>query len=339
MLENLIDEIHSLFRKTITTRAYETHCSSKKDYEAISGFNSWLKKLKMMARVEVFLWRLSRGVIPTNEFLKFKKIYNDDQCVRGCGEVENLSHITTMCNHLREVLKKIHEWGIFVSVFNSMEDCLSELKRLSMTAPNVVIPYCNAVYWNWKNKNEVAHGKDANMVSATAANVLSTAYLSFNPLIASWGANLPREFQTIWHPPSQGWIKINVDAALLSSYNAGIGGYFRDDKGRLLIAFGENRIHWDIANLELAAVISIRKFLHPWMVEFKGLIIEGDNINVIKFIQDSLNKAKWQSYNRIEENLLFLADFNKGIFNHIHRNGNRVADMCATMALDYKFFF
>ncbi|XP_020679439.1 uncharacterized protein LOC110097414 [Dendrobium catenatum] len=185
MLEDFMEEIHSLYGKTIIARAYETHYRSKQDFEAVSGFNSWLKKLKMMARVEVFWWRLSRGVIPTNEFLKFRKIYNDDQCVRGCGEVENMSHITSMCNHLREVLKKIHEWGIFVPVFNSMEDCLSELKCPSMTAPNVVILYFNDVYWNWKNRNEVAHGKEANTISATAANVLSTAYLSSNPLIAS----------------------------------------------------------------------------------------------------------------------------------------------------------
>ncbi|KAI0529244.1 hypothetical protein KFK09_001791 [Dendrobium nobile] len=327
ILEDFMEEIHSLSGKTITARAYEAHCSSKQDYEAVS------------ARVEVFWWRVSRGVIPTNEFLKFRRIYNDDRCIRGCGEVENLLHITTGCRHLQEELKKIQEWGIFVPVFNSMEDYLCELKRLSMTAPNVVILYYNVVYWNWKNRNEVAHGKQANTVTATVENVLSTAYLSSHPLIASWGANLPREFQTFWHPPPQEWIKINVDAALLSSYNTGIGGCFRDDKGRLLIAFGENRTHWDIANLELAAVSSIRKYLQPWMVECKKLIIEGYNINVIKFIQDSLNKAKWQSYNRIDDSLLFLADFNKLIFNIIHRNGNKVADMCATMALDNNFCF
>ncbi|KAI0488528.1 hypothetical protein KFK09_028363 [Dendrobium nobile] len=185
----------------------------------------------------------------------------------------------------------------------------------------------------------LAHGKTTNTILATATNVMSTAILTSNPLIASWGANHPREFQTIWHHPPLGWIKINVDAALQPSYNAGIGGCFRDDKGILLVGFGENRTHWDIANLKLEAVMLVRKYLEPWMIECKGLIIEGDNINVIKFIQNSLNKAKWQSYNRIEENLLFLADFNKVIFNQIHRNCNRVADMCATFALDNNFCF
>ncbi|PKU86364.1 hypothetical protein MA16_Dca019909 [Dendrobium catenatum] len=213
------------------------------------------------------------------------------------------------------------------------------MRRLSTVSPNIVRLYCNSVYLNWKSMNEVAHGKTTNSISVTAACVMSTAFLISNPLIASWGANIPREFLNAWHPPPPGWIKINVDASFLMSYNAGIGGCFRDDKGRLLIAFGEKRMHWDIANLELDVVMAIRRFIQPWMMEFKGLIIEGDNLNVIKFIQNSLNKAKWQSYNRIEENILFLADFNKVIFNHINRNCNRVADMCTTLALDNNFCF
>ncbi|PKU71907.1 hypothetical protein MA16_Dca013788 [Dendrobium catenatum] len=220
-----------------------------------------------------------------------------------------------------------------------MEGFLNELKRLSITVPNVVRLYCSSVYLNWRNRNEVAHGKNAKPVSVFVAKIIFTAFLISNPLIASWGANLPGEFQNIWHPPPPGWIKINVDAALLTSYFAGIGGCFRDDKGRLLIAFGEKRMHWDIATLELDAVMTIRKFIQPWMLECKGLILEGDNLNVIKFIQNSLNKAKWQSYNRVEENLLFLADFNKVLFIHVHRNCNRVANMCATLALENNFFF
>ncbi|XP_020674424.1 uncharacterized protein LOC110093780 [Dendrobium catenatum] len=303
----------SLSGKSITARAYEAQYSGKQ-CEEVSGFASWLKQLKLTARAELFRWRLSRGEIQPNEILKYRKINNDDQCVRGCGDIGNLSHIIVNCKYLQEVLKKIQEWGFFVPIFNSLDECLSEFKSLSRIAPNIVTLYCNAVFIYWKNRNDIAHGKTVNTVSATATNVISTDFLSSCPLLASWGANLPWEFQSFWHPPPQGWIKINVDAALLLSYNVGIGGCFRDDKGRILVAFGENRTHWDIANLELEAVMAVKKYLQPWMMDYKGLIIEGDNINVIKFIQNSMNKAKWQSYNRIEENLLFLTDFNKHSF-------------------------
>ncbi|XP_028550816.1 uncharacterized protein LOC110111227 [Dendrobium catenatum] len=270
--KDFLEKIYSLSGKSITARAFEAHCNSQL-CEKDSGFTAWLKKLKLTARVELFWWRMSRGAIPTNEFLKYRKHSDDDHCPRGCGGSENVSHIAVKCKHLQEVLRKIQDWGLFVPIFESLEDCLRDLKGLSVSAPNIVIKYCNVIYWNWKNRNEVAHGKETITVLVTTTNVISTAFLSVNPLIASWGANLPREFQIVWHPPPLGWIKINVDAVLLPSYVAGIGGCFRDDKGRLLVAFGENKVHWDIDDLELEAVMSVRKYLQPWMIECKGLIM------------------------------------------------------------------
>ncbi|KAI0499512.1 hypothetical protein KFK09_017716 [Dendrobium nobile] len=164
---------------------------------------------------------------------------------------------------------------------------------------------------SWICSNAVKHGKSASSVPVSATNVLYVAINNANPVIDSWGANLPREFQNSWHPPPQDWIKINVDASLMSSYMAGIGACFRDHKGRLLIAFGEKRTHWDIAHLEMEAIMILRRFIQPWMLEYKGVIIEGDNINVIKFIKDSLNKNKWQKSDRVEEDFMFLTDFNK----------------------------
>ncbi|KAI0516006.1 hypothetical protein KFK09_008678 [Dendrobium nobile] len=175
------------------------------------------------------------------------------------------------------------------------------------------------VYLCWKNRNEKVHVKQTSPSSVIAANVLSSAMIHANPILDRWGANLPRESQNVWHPPPLDWIKINVDASLLNSNCAGIGGIFRDYKGRLLLAFGEKRIHWDVAQLEMEAVVSIRKFIQRWMLDSKGVIIEGDNFNIIKFIQNSLKKAKWQSNTLIDEDLLFMADFNKVIVHHVHR--------------------
>ncbi|KAI0519669.1 hypothetical protein KFK09_007123 [Dendrobium nobile] len=72
-------------------------------------------------------------------------------------------------------------------------------------------------------------------------------------ILESWEAHAS------WCPPPKDLMKINVDPSLLSSNLAGIGGIFRDHKGRFIIAFGKNKVHWDIAQLELEAVFSVRE--------------------------------------------------------------------------------
>ncbi|PKU60814.1 hypothetical protein MA16_Dca028787 [Dendrobium catenatum] len=74
-------------------------------------------------------------------------------------------------------------------------------------------------------------------------------------MLVNWDANLLRESETSWHPPPLDWIKINIDASLLDSNLASIGGVARDFKGSLLLAFGEQKLHWDINQLELEAVL------------------------------------------------------------------------------------
>ncbi|PKU73176.1 hypothetical protein MA16_Dca021367 [Dendrobium catenatum] len=73
-------------------------------------------------------------------------------------------------------------------------------------------------------------------------------------MLVNWDASLLRESETSWHPPPLDWIKINVDASLLDSNLASIGVVVRDSKGRLLLAFGKKKLHWDINQLELDVV-------------------------------------------------------------------------------------
>jgi len=39
-----------------------------------------------------------------------------------------------------------------------------------------------------------------------------------------------------WHPPSPGWIKINIDAAIIKGMGTGLGWVARDCEGKVLVA-------------------------------------------------------------------------------------------------------
>ncbi|XP_028552066.1 uncharacterized protein LOC114579980 [Dendrobium catenatum] len=115
---------------------------------------------------------------------------------------------------------------------------------------------------------------------------------SKNPILENMDADLRLESHDVWHPPPLDWIKFNVDASLMESYNAGIGVIIRNHKGRFLRAFGKQLRHWDVATLELQSILLLREQLQRWMLQYKGVIIEGDNANVIKWFHESLKKVK-----------------------------------------------
>ncbi|KAH0469284.1 hypothetical protein IEQ34_002516 [Dendrobium chrysotoxum] len=72
--------------------------------------------------------------------------------------------------------------------------------------------------------------------------------------------------------------------AMIGAGNGGgIGGVIRDDKGRFISAFGKQLYHWDVAQLEIITFFSLKDILEEWMIEFEGIWIEGDNINVMLF--------------------------------------------------------
>ncbi|KAI0526865.1 hypothetical protein KFK09_002457 [Dendrobium nobile] len=104
-------------------------------------------------------------------------------------------------------------------------------------------------------------------------------------------ANQPPRLLNSWHSPPPDWIKVNIDAALHNSYKAGIKCVFRDHYGRFLLAFGKPITHWDTAAVELQAILAIKLVIKKWMLDYKGLIIEGDNMNVINFIKKMVKKG------------------------------------------------
>lgn len=67
--------------------------------------------------------------------------------------------------------------------------------------------------------------------------------------------------------PPPGWIKANIDGALLTSHKDGIGVTIRNDKGELVIVAGRQFCHWDSAQIEIDAILFIEQVLKSWMME------------------------------------------------------------------------
>ncbi|KAI0492161.1 hypothetical protein KFK09_026427 [Dendrobium nobile] len=297
-------------------------------------YGIWLKKLKLNPRIECFWWRLLNEAIPTNEFLMNRRLLGHNLCPRGCEEREDTNHIMVHCHKLQQVISILNIWGFTWPLFTSAKDCKYHLEKLSVHNKSLANLYCSLVYFSWKSRNSIKHGKNEWSLNFIARNAISYASIaSSNLFLDHWDTNQPSRLNSFWHPPPPELIKVNLDAALTNNYNGGVGGVFRDSKGRFSLAFGIKCLHWDIGYLELMPIRSLKNVIYNWMLDAKGLIIEGDNFNIIKLLHKSFNKDARLLYKEEVEDLSFLDGFGNILFHFTNRNCNKLAHYCANFAL------
>ncbi|XP_020692724.1 uncharacterized protein LOC110106958, partial [Dendrobium catenatum] len=148
------------------------------------------------------------------------------------------------------------------------------------------------IYLSWRARIQFVQEKNNPSPLFTASETVSYTAAFKNHIFSNSGfedVNQSTRLFNSWHPPPPDWIKVNIDAALHKSYKVGIGGVFRDHHGRLLLAFGNNLIHWDSAALELQAITSLKHIIKEWMLDYKGLIMEGGNKNVVNLIKKEMD--------------------------------------------------
>ncbi|KAI0488417.1 hypothetical protein KFK09_028248 [Dendrobium nobile] len=289
--------------------SWELLCKSKNEGER--GLFSAISRIGPLQAK--FAWEcLMKPNSLLNQIIKGKKISNQSSCPRGCVENEDNCHITARCGKLQRCITLLKNWGFYMPVFEDFNSCLDGLLKASTNNPLLANIYCTAVFLTWKSRCKLVHGKSEDSDFSIAANIVSLATVS--NFIITQPENLDTNqlmLSSSWCPPPTGWIKINIDASLKSNYLAGIGGVIRDDKDRFLLAFGTHYLHWDIAQVELLAVYYLKNTLRDWMHEAQGVIIEGDNLNIIKDLHSNLKI--WKKNGRIKLDLAFIQDFNQEV--------------------------
>ncbi|XP_020681385.1 uncharacterized protein LOC110098797 [Dendrobium catenatum] len=253
----------------------------------------WRKKLMLKPKIDMFWWRLYRNGIPTFEFLLYRRLAEFGDCPRGFKEMEDTEHVVSKCYLIKWVLKMHADWHFIIPAFDSLTGCYLLLNKLATSNPFLGNRLCSVVFYCWKSKNKLVHEGTDDSCSTIASNSIIQTVSSFDSCLIhnNWNANkLFKLSQSSWHPPPPGWIKVNIDASVPPNNKAGIGVVFRDCKGHGLVAFGFQCLHWDCSQMELFAILALRDYIQDWMLEVKGIVIEGDNLNVIKIFQNSFTK-------------------------------------------------
>ncbi|XP_074378458.1 uncharacterized protein LOC141719995 [Apium graveolens] len=295
-----------------------------------AGFWKKLWSLELPGKVSNFMWRVCKGVVPTAMALAEKRVQIPTRCSWCLVKNEDIGHVLFDCCFARNVWGKVavpevdidryqgSVWDFLIPLFNT---CNRE--KLSLIA---------MVCWSlWNRRNrwiwDKITGSDFG-VHAAAINLLNdwkraqVEKKNYRQVINS----SPRH----WSPPQQGWVKINVDAALFeASGSTGISSIIRNEAGQFIRA-RVRRIDGKMYPREAEAV-SLKEAL-SWTKDlgFRKCVFETD----AKLLAEACKGTNGRSFFHtiVLDCIEFFKHFDDVLVNFVHRSANGVAHALARAA-------
>ncbi|XP_042958109.1 uncharacterized protein LOC122293655 [Carya illinoinensis] len=194
-----------------------------------------LWRLTSSSKVKIFLWKALNGILPTRSTLFKRKVTDNSTCPICSREEETDIHVLWDCPAAVDVwgedCSPVRNWGRSFGDFTSL---WSELQsKLEEGELHIV---AEVFYGLWRRRNAmVFEGKfKGPCVLIQQAVRDAEAVTSAHEKQREDQTRPVETVRTVWKPPSQDFLKVNVDAAVDSKRGkVGIGVVVRDFRGEL----------------------------------------------------------------------------------------------------------
>jgi hypothetical protein len=302
--------------------------SSDLDMEAKMWKLVWA--IKAPLKMKVTLWHIIHDCLPTGFQLRYRHISADDQCV-FCGQSERIEHLLLFCPFARAVWSSVKEQfplklhrKTLVSANQWVFDFLHRENEIHAMALTVTC-------WHmWEARNEARNQTCFSPPGRIAARALAYIELVVSNLfkekeVKGRGATTAPQR---WVPPLNGFVGINVDAALFPAARRwGLGVVIHDHQGGFLLSCSEGGD--GLPAPEMAEALSARK----------GLVIAKEHgFKKVELVSDCLSLVQRISSNTrdrsgagivISDIKWMTADFESCLFKFSNRKTNVVAHKLA----------
>ena len=136
----------------------------------------------------------------------------------------------------------------------------------------------------------------------------------------------------MWHPPTQGMVKINCDGTTIRDQKkSGVGVVIRDDNGMVLASMSKQLPQLYLA-LEVEAMAASTTLSLTSQLGFHRAILESDSLTLAMALRN--NSTFLSPDGLLMEDIKFHASsFIQLRYSHIKREGNKVAHKLARHAL------
>ncbi|KAK1584321.1 hypothetical protein Q3G72_031946 [Acer saccharum] len=295
----------------------------------------WRQKLP--PKIQFFLWILLQDKALTNLQRMTRGLASDPTCPRCSAEVEDIDHLVRGCSHSRYVWKNISgicsESAFFQGQLDDwFAENLGNDKMISGKIPSYLLFSCTVWFlWKWRCKMVFDHSFSSPHLPHLIINQYAKEWLSAN---TGESAKTSYLFSVSWEPPSEGWIKLNIDGSCDSvSGHIAVGGIMRNHCKYWMKGFVASKGVGTVIEAELWGLFE--GLTVAWNDGIRRLIAETDSLETVQLITNDTNPnhplfSLIQSCKHIVN-----ADWSCRV-QHVYREGNRLADGLAHMGHSMK---
>ncbi|KAE8721931.1 pentatricopeptide repeat-containing protein [Hibiscus syriacus] len=229
-------------------------------------------------RVEVFLWQVVHQRLPVKVELQRKGVSTIvDVACPFCGEADETSaHLFFSCSVVWSLWNKfLIFWGVSSVFQDNAHSFMVAWDELVDQIDLFFLARCRLAAWFLAYYKVVSIPKDSLICDPSLGDCCS---LLSSPIIKT----------VSWSKPPEGFIKLNVDAAVTAdSRKSGVGGILRVHDGSMVGSFQEAAGPGPPVLLELKAIMKGLSFFDSFQQRFKErLIVESDSKLAVDWVKN-----------------------------------------------------
>jgi hypothetical protein len=194
------------------------------------------------SKMKIVLWRMAHDCLPTGQQLLHRHIPANDQCV-FCGQTERVEYLFLLCPFARTVWAAVKERfplqlrrNCLVSAKQWIFDYLARENAVNATVLAVVC-------WHiWEARNDTRNNEGRLHPLRVAAKIIPYVDMIMRHCYKDKPAIRcdSRSYAPSWIPPREGFVCMNVDAALFpDDHRMGWGAVLRDHNGAFILSVSE----------------------------------------------------------------------------------------------------
>jgi ribonuclease HI len=290
----------------------------------------WKKlwKMKVSPKVRNYWWRVIKGIIPCRSVLNMRHIEMISFC-QTCGCDDTIWHALFECTSAKLFWQEIKEiTNVKVPVLYPSSWAIDLIDSNKVKPRDAAIILCGA--WAvWSERNARNHGERSRTVSES---VKWTVDIDMDlSIIGMSNSKQTHKKRPKWKPPSEGVVKLNVDAGFSKSSGEGTTGLvMRDHAGDLVR--GQAVWYAHAANALIMEAIAVRDGVRlACDLGISHVEVETDASDVVKLWKDrNQGRSEITSILQEIEGMTSNLEFFQLAF--IGREANEGAHLCAKQA-------